>query len=298
MAPKLPTGAAPYPKARAASKGLAGAGLRGLGVWFACASLALAWGCEEEPLAGPQNALQPAPQPDLPWDAPLDAEEDARPDAEEDVQADVERDIAPDLPPDEPPDAPPDGPQGFDADGFGEDFIRPEPDASPDDAGVDGEEDPTTRVEGTRLCLDYRLETTGTTFTLKEDQIAVLFQVNNVCSEPYHIRLEHMGDMFPVGIQKDGEPWIFLPDCPGTGEPFTYTLRPGDGWSRGWIWSPQDHLERLERCGVVFEEDAEYSIVGYGVRDVPQTDPEAVSETFPLTEPIPIFLYVSDEEGE
>jgi hypothetical protein len=57
-------------------------------------------------------------------------------------------------------------------------------------------------------------------------------------------------------------------------------------------------LERLERCGVIFEEDAEYAIVGYGVWDVAQTDPEAMSETFPLTEPIPIFLYVSQDEGE
>ncbi len=269
-------------------------GLRGLGVWLACALLGLVWGCEEEPLAGPQNALQPAPQPDL----PLDVAQDAPPDLVQDAAPDLALDAAPDAAPDLPPDAPPDEPQGFDADGFGEDFIRPEPDASPDDAGVDAEEDPTTRVEGTRLCLDYQLETTGTIFTLKEDQIAVLFQVNNVCSEPYNIRLAHMGDMFPVGIQKNGEPWIFLPDCPGTGEPFEYTLLPGDGWSRGWIWRPQDHLERLERCGVIFEEDAEYAIVGYGVWDVAQTDPEAMSETFPLTEPIPIFLYVSQDEGE
>ena len=97
-------------------------------------------------------------------------------------------------------------------------------------------------------------------------------------------------DFFAVGIHKDGLPWVFLPDCPGTGDPEEQVFAFGGGWARGYIWTPADFDARLARCNVTFEEGARYSIVGYGLEPVPFAEPTAWSEIYVLTDEIDIQL--------
>ncbi|MBH23493.1 MAG: hypothetical protein CMH57_03310 [Myxococcales bacterium] len=174
------------------------------------------------------------------------------------------------------------------------------PDISAMDSGASdtaAEDAPSTAatIEGSQDCLGYTLETQSTVFTLKVDNFFITYTIRNECNRPIRMRVEHESDMFPVGIQKNGEPWVFLPDCPGTGRPFERTFNGGDGWRRGWFWTADDHDARLARCGVTFEEGAEYSIVGYGLTEVPATGSDVWSELFPMTEPIPITLVTSGE---
>jgi len=212
---------------------------------------------------------------------------------------------------------PRDSGQGSDTTTAPQDTSTPQDSSPPEDVGVDAiledgfnrpditpmedtgaaEDAPSSAatIEGSQDCLGYTLETQSTVFTLKVDNFFITYTIRNECNRPVRMRVEHESDMFPVGIQKNGEPWIFLPDCPGTGRPFERTFNGGDGWRRGWIWNADDHDARLERCGVTFEEGAEYAIVGYGLTEVPATGSGVWSELFPMTEPIPITLVTSGE---
>ena len=175
-------------------------------------------------------------------------------------------------------------------DAFLEDsFVRPHPDTLVE---VHDEPlpDPVTEVRGFHDCYEYELAVTQTLFTVKEDAIPVTYEIHNTCQTRLRVRTRHQSDFFAVGIQKNGEPWIFLPDCPGTGPPEEQVFGPGDGWGRGWIWTPTDFDARLARCGVEFEQDAEYAVVGYGLEPVPFGDPTAWSDIYPMTEAIPIRL--------
>ncbi len=192
---------------------------------------------------------------------------------------------------------------GSGADVFREDsFVRPDPDAfmqedqdtdapppdvpdQPEDMGMM----PTFTVEGEDGCLAYTLEAFSNVFTLKQDNIGVLYEVRNRCTQVLRVRTEHNSDFFPVGIHKDGQPWIFMPDCPGTGPAEEVLLGPGDGWVRGWLWTPDDHEQRMARCDVTYDPEATYSLVGYGLNPVPMNSNEWSMSTV-LTEPIDIVL--------
>ena len=172
-------------------------------------------------------------------------------------------------------------------------------DAGPMDVGVDvGTEDvgePDTgdgsrMIEGTRDCLEYEIFVARTVFDFKGDDIAVRWLVRNICTIPVRFVMPHTNDLFPIAIEKDGESWVWMPDCPGTGGPIDVTFDPGEGWSRGYIWSAADHESRLERCGVEFTRGSEYRIVGYGATTVDVFDEDGMSEAFPLSEPIVIDL--------
>ncbi len=165
----------------------------------------------------------------------------------------------------------------IDAHVFTEEFTRPEqeePFNLDDFVGVSGQTD----------CLQWDLMIQSTDLTFKSDRIFVVFGVRNICSRDLLLRTLHESDFLPVGIEKDGEPWIFLPDCPGTGPETTYTLAPREGWRRGWFWSPEDHEARLTRCGVTFDENATYQIIGYGLTPAGA----GYSSLFQLTDPISI----------
>ncbi len=170
-------------------------------------------------------------------------------------------------------------------------FDRPSPDAEPD---ADRPDPPApTIVSGTRDCLRYTLRADSTIFTLKEDVISVHYEVRNTCTVPLRMRSMHESDFFAVAILKDGQPWVFLAEphsCPGLGPAAEYMLTPGGGWIRGWLWRPDEHETRLDRCGAVYERGSQYAIVGYGMSPVSPNDPNGYSEIFVMTEPIPITL--------
>jgi hypothetical protein len=146
-------------------------------------------------------------------------------------------------------------------------------------------------LRGNHDCLNYEIRVSDTEFSLKVDDIRVTYLVQNVCTIPYSVRVPHFSEFFAIGLHRDGEPWIFLPDCPGTGSEYDYTFTPeGGGVNRGWIWSATDHEARLARCGVEFDPDASYTIVGYGATQLDLLDPVGYSEVFVMTDPIEINL--------
>lgn len=167
-------------------------------------------------------------------------------------------------------------------------------DGTNDDAldAADGEVSGPDRVlSGTYDCLRYEIRVSDTRFNLKLDDIRVTYFVQNVCATPYQVRVEHFSDFFAIGIHRNGDPWIFLPDCPGTGEAHDYTFTPrGGGVNRGWIWNATDHEARMDRCGVTFDDTATYSIVGYGATEIDLLDTTSWSEVFVMTDPIEIEL--------
>lgn len=257
--------------------------------WFAgLVVVALSVGCgEKKSPAVPDETIDEC------FQCPTDTG-DFLPDTDGDTLSgdDQGEDALEDTPP--PQDARPEdtGPDTFNADVTHDDaFVRPRP-----DMGSDAERDvPDTTPEPTELhgfheCYEWTLIVNQTTFTVKEDNIPVFYEVHNTCHTDLRVRTQHESDFFAVGIQKDGEPWIFLPDCPGTGNPEEQVFGRGDGWARGYIWSPADFDARLERCGVTFEDGARYSIIGYGLEPVPFTDPTAWSEIYPMTDEIEIRL--------
>jgi hypothetical protein len=194
------------------------------------------------------------------------------------------------------PDTTPDdtGSDGFNADVTRDDaFVRPPLDAGADTQDVPEPRDTTpepTELHGFHDCYEWTLTVNQTVFTIKEENIPVFYEVHNTCHTDLRLRTRHSSDFFAVGIHKDGQPWIFLPDCPGTGDPEEQVFSRGDGWARGYIWTPTDFDARLARCGVTFDADARYSIVGYGLEPVPFEQPTAWSEAYPLTDEIEIRL--------
>jgi hypothetical protein len=203
-------------------------------------------------------------------------------------------------------DAPSDTGAGADA-VVDEPFVRPRPDTTPDDADVgdevvdepdtievdaatDAPDDPSFTLEGTTGCLFYRIRVTDTVFVYKGDDIALTYFVQNICATPFPTRVAHTSDFFPIAIEKDGEPWVFLPDCPGTGAPFENTFETTEGINRGWTWGAADHEARVARCGVTFDPAATYRIVGYGASEVDPLDSSDFSVIAPMTPPIDIVL--------
>jgi len=164
------------------------------------------------------------------------------------------------------------------------------PDTGTPDADEPDADDGSRFIEGTLECLEYEIFVARTVFDFKGDDIAVRWLVRNICTVPQRFVMPHANDLFPIAIEKDGESWVWMPDCPGTGGPIDVTFDPGEGWSRGYIWSAADHESRLERCGVEFTRGAEYRIVGYGATPVDFFDEDGMSEAFPLSEPIVIDL--------
>ncbi len=186
------------------------------------------------------------------------------------------------------------GQDGFNVDATQDDaFVRPRPDTgdTSEDMGEPRDTTPEpTELHGFHDCYEWTLTVNQTVFTIKEENIPVFYQVHNTCHTDLRLRTQHASDFFAVGIHKDGQPWVFLPDCPGTGDPEEQVFGRGDGWARGYIWTPADFDARLARCGVTFEPGARYSIVGYGLEPVPFETPTAWSEIYPLTDEIEIRL--------
>jgi len=213
-------------------------------------------------------------------DADLDVDLDTRL-ADADGAVDAAVDGALDGPVDVPADAP--GP----ADAFFEDgFTRPDVRA---DTPPDEPPDTTVTLEGTLGCFSWVLEAQSTVLTLKQDNIFISYEVHNICNHPVSVRVDHFSDFLPVGIQRDGEDWIFLPGCPGTGVFYEETFNPGDGVRRGWVWRADQHQAMLDACGVTFDVTSQYTIVGYGLSEVPMFGGER-SALYVLTQPIPIIL--------
>jgi hypothetical protein len=245
-----------------------------------CAALGLA-GCEDEPLAG-QVA-----EPDL--GGFIGVNDDAWSGGDlpiPDTGANNGAPDAPELPPTQdsgPSDAAED--EEINAEVVPEDFVRPTPDMGSEEADLNVQD--FFQISGQQDCLRWSLKIQDTELTLKTDRVFIIYQINNICGTSFRVRVPHESDLFPVGIQKDGEPWIFLPDCPGVGAPAELTLAPQEGWLRGWFWEPADHEARLQRCGVTFDADAQYSVIGYGLT---RAEGSNDSQLFPLTDPILIDL--------
>lgn len=164
-----------------------------------------------------------------------------------------------------------------------EDFQRPAPEGGEPDLDVEQ----FYQLRGQQGCLRWEIKLQSLAFTFKSDRIFVVYRVDEACGDPLRLRVEHESDLLPVGILKDGDPWVFLPDCPGTGPEVELLLDPGEGWVRGWFWDPADHEARLRRCGVQYDPQAEYTIVGYGLTHAQEGQ---YSDLFPLTDPILIDL--------
>jgi hypothetical protein len=180
-------------------------------------------------------------------------------------------------------------------------FVRPDTrpadtgdaaaDTAESDVALDVSTGPERILRGNHECLQYEIRVSDTEFSLKVDDIRVTYLVQNVCTIPYSVRVPHFSEFFAIGLHRNGAPWIFLPDCPGTGAEYDYTFTPeGGGVNRGWIWSATDHEARLARCGVEFDPEASYTIVGYGATQLDLLDPVGYSEVFVMTDPIEINL--------
>jgi hypothetical protein len=178
---------------------------------------------------------------------------------------------------------------GIDAEVIPEGFQRPDMDQG-QDAGLDL--DQFYQISGQSGCLRWELKVQSLSFTFKADQIFVVYRVDEACGQPLRLRVEHESDLLPVGILQDGQPWVFLPDCPGTGPEAELHLDPREGWVRGWFWSPADHEARLARCGVTYDPGAEYTLVGYGLSHAQEGQ---YSQLSPLTDSILIDLRGASE---
>lgn len=250
--------------------------------WVASIMIAL-WvaGCDttadEEPAGEPIDDC---------FQCPMDTG-DFLPDDATETPQDATPDVADAAPPE---DLPVDDGLQFDAT-EDEPFVRPRPDATQDTAPDLRDTNPApTELHGFHDCYEWTLTVNQTVFTVKEENIPVYYEVHNTCRTDLRLRTMHSSDFFAVGIHKDGLPWVFLPDCPGTGDPEEQVFAFGGGWARGYIWTPADFDARLARCNVTFEEGARYSIVGYGLEPVPFAEPTAWSEIYVLTDEIDIQL--------
>lgn len=147
--------------------------------------------------------------------------------------------------------------------------------------------------EGEDGCFRWTLEAEGTVFDFKGTDIFVDYEVVNTCARDMIFRVEHFNDFFAIGIHKDGELWTYLGLCPGQGAIYNWTFHAAvgaeaEGVRRGWRWTAEQHETLLEFCGVTYDRDAEYSLVGYGVTEL--TGGETYSSVYPLTPAIPIEL--------
>lgn len=147
--------------------------------------------------------------------------------------------------------------------------------------------------EGENDCLSWVLEAEGLIFDFKGTDIFVDYEVRNTCTRDLDFRVEHFNDFFPIGIHQNGELWTYLGICPGQGGVHAWTFHAAsgagtEGVRRGWRWSADDHETLLENCGVAFDRDAEYALVGYGLREL--SAGATYSEVFPLTPEINIEL--------
>ncbi len=190
-------------------------------------------------------------------------------------------------------------------------FVRPPvpdatEDAEPDDQGApieDAAQDVPPRPErpptepvvftGEDGCLSWTLEAEGLVFDFKSDDIFVEYEVTNTCSRQMTFRVQHFNDFFAIGIHKDGELWTYLGLCPGQGAVHNWSFGPrvggvSEGVRRGWNWTAEQHETLLEFCGVTYERDAEYSLVGYGVTELSGGD--VYSSIYPMTPTIVIEL--------
>ncbi|MBH23209.1 MAG: hypothetical protein CMH57_01865 [Myxococcales bacterium] len=123
-----------------------------------------------------------------------------------------------------------------------------------------------------------------------EDAVFMIWDVRNVCSRDFRMRVEHQGDFLPIVITKDGEPWLAYPNCFGQGDPYERSFSFGNGLRQGWMWIGLLHDEWVRRCEAdPFDPDAEYAVVGYGASEVPATD-ITWSDVIPLSEPMIIEL--------
>lgn len=192
-------------------------------------------------------------------------------------------------------------------------FVRPTPDTGAEDVAVDPlDVDPadvaadsdadaetgsgtTSRLSGDYECFHYDIYLANRSFDFKVDDIAMTYTVRNTCARPLTFRVRRENDFFPIVIEQDGEPWVYLPDCPapdGTapGEAREFEFRAGEGWSRGRFWNASEHEAQLERCGVTFDPAASYAVRGYGMVETNLLEPTDFSSAFPITEAIPIEL--------
>ena len=147
--------------------------------------------------------------------------------------------------------------------------------------------------EGEDGCLQWTLEAEGTVFDFKGTDIFVEYEVVNTCARDLIFRVEHFNDFFAIGIHKDGELWTYLGLCPEQGAAYNWTFHAqvggeSEGVRRGWRWTAEQHETLLEFCGVTYDREAEYSLVGYGVAEL--TGGETYSSIYPMTPAIPIEL--------
>lgn len=159
----------------------------------------------------------------------------------------------------------------------------------PDSVGVDTDRDFSINVSGSGDCLAWSITSPYDTFDFKGDIFTVLYDVRNTCPETMLFRVEHFNDFFPIALHKDGEFWTYLGNCPGEGPEHEWTFRTRDeGITRGFTWQAENHERLLTQCGVEYDPDASYELVGYG--STPLTTFEPLSERYQLTEPIPILI--------
>ncbi len=234
---------------------------------------------------------------------PLDVGDDARPDRPDRPERDVDlpdtaaedtavAEVGPDL--------------GVRIDASIDDaFVRPTPDTGAADVAIDTPEvdlpdtapdtGTTSRLSGDYECFHYDIYLANRSFDFKVDDIAMTYTVRNTCARPLTFRVRRENDFFPIVIEKDGEPWVYLPDCPAPestapGEAREFEFRAGEGWSRGRFWNATEHEAQLERCGVTFDPASSYAVRGYGMIETNLLEPSDFSSAFPITEAIPIEL--------
>lgn len=177
-------------------------------------------------------------------------------------------------------------------------------DASPEDASVDdaepgdaasdsGPDAPPIEyaidASGREGCLAWTMRAEFDEFDFKNDDFLVRYEVLNECPESFLFRMEHINDFFALAVHQDGELWTYLGLCPGEGAELNWTFRTvGEGIGRAYVWQAGNHEALLEQCGVEWDPDAAYTLVGYGAREL--TSAESYSEIYELTPPIPIRI--------
>ena len=142
---------------------------------------------------------------------------------------------------------------------------------------------------GREGCLRWTIRAEFDTFDFKADDFLVRYEVESECPETLIYRVEHFNDFFALAVHQDGALWTYLGLCPGEGRELNWTFRTtGEGVGRAYLWQAGNHEALLEQCGVVWDPDAEYTLVGYGARELSTAD--TYSEIYELTPPIPIRI--------
>jgi len=146
------------------------------------------------------------------------------------------------------------------------------------------------RETGEWECLTFSLEIIGEPpFVFGQDLFLAIWDVRNICSREWRMRLEHQGDFLAIHIQKNGLPWLAYPDCFGRGEPYEIAFPFQVGLRQGWAMTPTAHQEWIDNCAAEpFDPNAEYKVIGYAHSEIAASALD-YSEFVPLLE-LPLNL--------